>query len=51
MSKDEVIALITAHLDDHSAEALLISAIAAIVVGTIGGIVGAVSVLFKLGMI
>jgi len=51
MSKDEVVALITAKLDDHESEALLISAISAIVLALLSGVIGAISVLFCLGMI
>jgi len=51
MSKDEVVALITARLDDHESEALLISSISAIVLALLSGVVGAISVLFCLGMI
>ena len=51
MTRDEVTQMITAQLDDHESEALLVSAISAIVLALLSGVSGAIAVLFYLGMI
>ena len=48
MTRDEVTQMITAQLDDHESEALLVSEI---VLSLLSGVMGAIAVLFCLGMI